>query len=278
MVDLKQATSASDIAQWVEFLKTADIPVLKHTAREVARLQADEEHASPREITLVVLNDPMMVFKVLSYAQQHKGKHQLQDLVQVEQALLMMGTTAFFNGVPTKPLVEDVLNNQLTGLTHLLKLIRRSHRAAHYAAEWAAHLMDLHAEEVRVAALLHDLAEMLMWCFAPEKMNTIFKMQQADKTLRTKDVQQEVFGFKLKDLQKKIVEEFQLPPLLSQLMDDDADTNRRVVNVKLAVNLARHSANGWDDAALPDDYKEVAALLRVDVSRAVRIIGVPNQP
>jgi len=262
------------INSWVAFLKTADIPVLKQTAREIARLKDNEEQVSPREITLVVLNDPMMVFKVLSYAQQHKSKHQLQDLVQVEQALLMMGTNAFFNNVLPQPLVEDALNNDLVGLTHLLKLIRRAHRAAHYAAEWAAHLMDLHAEEVRVAALLHDLSEMLMWCFATDKMNTIFKMQQQDSTLRSKDAQLQVLGFKLKDLQRVIVQEFQLPPLLSQLMQDDVANNQRVKNVKFAVNLARHSANGWQDAALPDDYKDVAELLRVDVARAMHIIGV----
>ena len=277
MVDLKQAAQASDIAQWVTFFKTAEIPVLKQTAREIARLKADEDNASPRAITLAVLNDPMMVFKVLSYAQQHRGKNQLQDLVQVEQALLMMGTTAFFNKIPPQPLVEDALNNQLTGLTHLLKLIRRAHRAAHYAAEWAAHLMDLHAEELRVAALLSDLSEMLMWSFAADKMNTIYKMQQADKTLRSQEVQEQVLGFKLKDLQKQIVTVFQLPPLLSQLMEDEVSGLQRVKNVKLAVNLARHSANGWNDAALPDDYKGVAELLRVDVARAMHIIGVPSQ-
>lgn len=276
MVEMRHGAELNTVEDWTAFLKTADIPVLKQTAREIARLKDNEEQVSPREITLVVLNDPMMVFKVLSYAQQHKSKHQLQDLVQVEQALLMMGTNAFFNNVLPQPLVEDVLNNDLVGLTHLLKLIRRAHRAAHYAAEWAAHLMDLHAEEVRVAALLHDLSEMLMWCFATDKMNTIFKMQQQDSTLRSKDAQLQVLGFKLKDLQRLIVQEFQLPPLLSQLMEDDIANNQRVKNVKFAVNLARHSVNGWQDAALPDDYKDVAELLRVDVARAMHIIGVPH--
>ncbi len=41
----------------------------------------------------------------------------------------------------------------------------------------------------------------------------------------------------------------------------------RVRNVQLAVNLARHSANGWDDAALPDDYKDIGELLRVRPSK-----------
>ncbi|HAF01771.1 MAG TPA: metal-dependent hydrolase, partial [Methylophilaceae bacterium] len=131
-------------------------------------------------------------------------------------------------------------------------------------------------EEIRLAALLYDLAEMLMWCFASEKMNTIHKMQQTDRTLRSRELQKQVLGFVGKDLQKEIVQAFHLPPLLSELMADDVSNHQRVKNVRIAVNLARHSANGWDDAALPDDYKEIAELLRVDVERAMQIVGAPK--
>ncbi|MGB7816818.1 MAG: HDOD domain-containing protein [Methylotenera sp.] len=270
-------TAAKDINAWVDFIRTAEIPVLKQTARGIARLQEDEDKLSARAITSAVLNDPMMVFRVLSYSQKHKGKQQLQDLLQVEQAILMMGTASFFRDIPPSFLVEDALKNNLSALAHLLRLIRRAHRAAYFAADWATHLADLHAEEVRIAALLHDLSEMLMWCFAPDKMNSIFAMQQADKTLRSHSVQQEVLGFKLHDLQKELVDLFQLPPLLSKLMQDGASGEQRVRNVTLAVNLARHSANGWGDAALPDDYRDIAELLRLDIDRTMRIIGVPSE-
>jgi HD-like signal output (HDOD) protein len=263
------------LADWVDFIKQVEIPVLKQTAREIARLQEDEDKLSARALTGVILNDPMMVFKVLCYSQTHKGRHQLQDLLQVEQAILMMGTTTFFNNLTPGLLVEDTLKDNLTALTHLLRRIRRAHRAARFAGDWATHLADLHAEELCIAALLHDLSEMLMWCFAPEKMNTIFDMQKADKTLRSQAVQEKVLGFKLHDMQNELVEVFKLPPLLKQLMHDESANEHRVKNVLLAVNLARHSANGWDDAALPDDYTDIAEFLRVDVERAKLIIGVP---
>jgi HD-like signal output (HDOD) protein len=267
--------ASKDIHTWINFIRNAEIPVLKHTSREIARLKVDEDNLSARAISTAVLNDPMMVFKVLSFSQNHRGKKQLQDLVQADQAILMMGTTSFFANLTPKVLVEDILKTNLSALMHLLKLVRRAHQAAHFAADWATHLADLHAEEVRTAALLHDLSEMLMWCFAPDKMNTIYAIQHADKSLRSAAVQEEVLGFKLLDLQKELVEVFQLPPLLSKLMQDSASSEQRVRNVTLAVNLARHSANGWDDAALPDDYSDIAELLRMDVARVMRIVGTP---
>ena len=108
-------------------------------------------------------------------------------------------------------------------------------------------------------------------------MNTIHNRQHADKALRSQVAQQEVLGFKLHDLQKELVEVFQLPPLLSKLMQDEAVNEQRVRNVALAVNLARHSANGWDDAALPDDYHDIAEFLRMDIDRTKRMIGVPAE-
>jgi len=276
MVTLTEARANRTVKDWVAFLRQADTPVLRQTARELAQLREREEETGARDITRVVINDPLMVFKVLTYANNHRSRHQLQDLVQVEQAMMMMGTSTFFEQIPTERHVEDVLNQHVPALIDLLKLMVRAHRAGYFAAEFAAHLMDLHAEEVRVAASLYDFAEMLMWCFYPEAMDEISQRQSADKTLRSRVVQQEVLGFRLLDLQAELVRAFNLPALLNDLMDEQRAHLPRVRNVQLAVNLARHSADGWDNAALPDDYKDIAQLLHVDVDRVRHIVGVPK--
>jgi hypothetical protein len=267
----------SDVTSWIDYLSKTDIPVLKHTARELERLKEDDFKLSPRAIANVIINDPLMIFRLLSYTQKHKSKHQQHDVIQIEQAIMLMGTDAFFKNLPTNCIVEDLLKTNLPALTHLLRLMKRGHRAGHYAMDWAVLHKDIHMEEVRIAALLHDLAEMLMWCFVPDQMNTILNMQHADKTLRSKAAQEQILGFRLNDLQKELVNIYQLPPLLSKLMEEENADETRVKNVTLAVNLARHSANGWDDAALPDDYHEIAEFLRVDVERAKFLIGVPKE-
>jgi HD-like signal output (HDOD) protein len=162
----------------------------------------------------------------------------------------------------------------MEALVQLLRVLHRAHRASAYAYDWAVRLSDLHYEDVRIAALLHDLAEILMWNFAPQKMMQIRAMQQQDKTLRSRAVQEEVFGFTLGDLQKALVKQWELPELLLTLMDDENAQKPRVRNVQLAVNLARHSANGWDDAALPDDYKDIGELLRMPAEQVMVMLGV----
>jgi len=261
------------LAGWVAFLSQADIPVLRQTARELDALRQDTNKLSARNVADVIAADPMLTVKLLRYLQQHKRRSQTSEVVQVEQALLMLGVEAFYDKVPATPHVQETLRGQTNALVELLRVLHRAHRASEYARDWAIRLNDMHYEEVRIAALLHDLAEMLLWCYAPQDMLKIHALQQQDKTLRSRAVQEQVLGFNLPDLQKMLVREWNLPQLLLELMDDGNTTRPRVHCITLAVNLARHSANGWNDAALPDDYQEIGDLLRIPASEAMALVA-----
>lgn len=264
------------LKQWVEKLTSADIPVLKQTARDLATLHEDESKLSARSVENAIAADPMMTVKLLRYLQQHKRRSQTNEVVQVEQALIMLGVEVFYTKVPATPLVQDALAGQTEALIQLLHVIHRGHRASNYARDWAIRLNNMHFEEVRIAALLHDLAEILMWCFAPQDMLKIRAIQKSDKALRSRAVQEQVLGFALSDLQQELIKEWSLPQLLLTLMDDGNARQTQVRNVVLAVNLARHSANGWNDAALPDDYKELGELLRIPPTDAMALV-VPEE-
>jgi len=262
---------------WVAFLSQAEIPVLKQTARDLDTLHEDAENISARGVAEVITRDPMMTVKLLRYLQSHKHKTQEHELVQVEQALLMLGVEAFFTKLPPKPVVEEILRGNTVALISLLNVVRRAQRASQYARDWAVNMRDMHYEEVHIAALLHDLAELLMWCFAPDDMLKINAMQLQDKALRSRVAQEQVLGFHLADLQLALAQKWSLPKLLLSLMDDECAKQTRVRNVVLAVNLSRHSAKGWEDAALPDDYKEVGELLKMKPEEVMVMVGVAEK-
>jgi HD-like signal output (HDOD) protein len=257
---------------WVARLSKSELPVLKHTARELAALREDDSKLSAQSIASIIKRDPLMTVKLLRYMQLHKHRAQTTDLVQVEQALLMMGMENFFNNIAPNLLFEDIFRSHIAALPPVLRVIHRSHRASEYAYDWALMLHDMHFEEVRITALLHDIAEILMWCFAPEDMLKIRDLQHHDRHLRSRAVQEEVLGFSLIELQKALNIEWALPALLLTSLDDSCAKHPRVRNVAVAINLARHSANGWDDAALPDDYKDIGALLHIPTEQAMLMV------
>lgn len=267
-------SEARGLEYWVAILTRADLPVLKQTARDLEELRIDDEKLTAISVANIIARDPIMTVKLLRYLQQHKHKIQTTEVIQVEQALLMLGIEPVFAKVPPAPLIEDALKHKTPALLHLLRTIHRSHLASEYAKDWAVRLHDLHYEEVRVAALLHDIAEILMWCFAPDEMLEVEELRLQEPNVRTRVIQARVFGFTMFELQRVIAELWELPQLLLTLMNDSCAHLPRVRNVVLATNLVRHSSRGWDDPALPDDYKDIADLLRMPVDAVVDMIAV----
>lgn len=255
-------TQLSGIDSWTALLSDKDPPVLRRTALAIASARERIERINVREIAGIVLQDPMMTARVLHFSAAHRGRRQLQDLSTVEHAVMMLGVEPFFHHFAQFDVVEDHLKPQ--ALLGLLQVIRRAQRAAHYALDWATWRCDLNCEEVAIAALLHDLAEMLVWCHAPDQALKIQALQKADPMMRSADAQSVVLGFPLHDLQVLLCRTWELPALLLTLMNDDASERPRVKNVKLAVSLARHTAHGWDDPALPDDFQAIATLMNID--------------
>jgi len=266
------------LAGWLAYLRQSDIPVLKSSARELERLRADESLLNPRSIANVVTDDPLMTLKLLRFMQTHKHRNQTHELVDVKQTLLMLGLDTFFREVPATPIVEDMLHSHLDALVQLLQTVRRAQLSAYYAYDWALRLHDLHAEEVHVSTLLSHVTEMLMWCFSPVQMLDIRRLQQADSSLRSADVQKRILGFTGVELQRQLAIDWHLPELLKNLLDPALAKTSRVRNVTLAVNLARHSAQGWDNAALPDDYREIGDLLRMEPERVMALVQTIPTP
>ena len=264
------------IQDWVNFFGHVEIPVLRQTSRDLAAIQCKEDILSARNVAHIIKADPLMTIKLLCYLQGHKHRSQKHEVVEVEQALMMLGLNTLFTKIPVQPVVDELLASHREALVCLLRAVHRSHRAAEYAMDWAVQLRDLHFEEVRIVALLHDIAELLLWCFAPTEMLKIHAMQQQDKSLRSSAAQQQILGFEIIELQMALVLKWDLPELLLTLLQGNDALLPRVRNVALAVDLARHSANGWEDAALPDDYQGIATLLHIQPDRVTKLLGLKS--
>lgn len=142
------------LTEWVHFLGEVEIPVLRKTASDLAALRKMELGPSARNAALIIRRDPLMTVKLLRHLQQHKHKRQQQEIIQVEQALIMLGVENTLDQVTVEPLVEYLLHNRPAALLRLLQRIHRAHIASSYAFEWAVRLHNTHFEEIRTAALL----------------------------------------------------------------------------------------------------------------------------
>ena len=267
----------ASLDDYVAAFSGAPLPVLRRTVRELAALESDHDSISARQITTVVLGDPLMTLRLLIHLEQHRSGKQNHDITTIDRAIMMMGVTPFFRAFADMPMIESTLADRGAALVGVLRVIARARRAAHYAREWAVVRHDLNVEEITVGALLYDTADMLCWIFAPALTQQVYDRQHADRNLRSSVAQRNAFNFTANEIQLALSRAWHLPDLLVTLMDQTDASSPRVRTVVLANALARHTAHGWDNPAIPDDLAAIAKLLRLNRTQLIRQLAIPAE-
>lgn len=250
-----------DVAGWVRRFAGLDFPVLHETAAALEELRAQQDVVDARTISELLSTDPLMTLKVLSHASGLRRERRDSDPETVLEALVLTGVVPFFRHFGAQRSVDEVALVDPRIAEGFAAVLRRSRRAARFALAFAVHRMDNDAEMVHEAALLHEFAELLLWLDAPDLALEIAYLRRQDPTLRSAAVQRQVLNAELVDVQHALMLHWRLPPLLVDLADDRHAQSARARCVMLAIRLARHSAAGWDNPALPDDIREIADLL-----------------
>ncbi len=70
----------------------------------------------------------------------------------------------------------------------------------------------------------------------------------------------------------QFVKAWTLPDLLIRITDDRHAEHPSVQSVVLAIRLARHTAESWDNPAIPDDIAELATLLNLSLAATMRFV------
>ena len=261
-----------DLAAWVQHFRNCEIPVLADTSDALEAMRANEDDVDANLIGEMVADDPLMTLKVLAYAAMHRPARLVTDVETVTAAVVLMGISPFFGAFGVQPIIEDRLASEPEAQQGLNDVMRRAHRAAHFALAFAVHRMDHDAAVIYEAALLHDFAEMLLWCHAPALALQLRAAQKADSTLRSHVAQANLLNVNLADLQQALMKAWALPELLIRITDDRHAEHPSVQNVVLAIRLARHTADDWDNAAIPDDIVELSELLNLSLAATLKFV------
>lgn len=253
------------IGAWTQYFLNAEVPVLAATAVALEELRAKEDDVDANMLTAVIQVDPLMTLKLLSRIASMRRPGNSTETESITTALVLMGIGPFFRHFGPQLTVEDWLADQPQARQGLHELLIRAERGGQFALGFAVHRADTDATIIHQAAFLHDFAEMLLWIHAPTLMVKIRDAQAADSTLRSSTIQRDVLGVEISDLRQSLMKLWRLPELLVSISDERHAERANVQCVVLAVRLARHTANGWDNAALPDDYEDIARLLNASV-------------
>jgi HD-like signal output (HDOD) protein len=262
-----------DVAGWAALFSASSLPVLPATAQGLEELREMEDAVDAHMLAEAIGNDPLMTLKLLAHVGQLRQGRDGGDVETVTEALVMLGIPPFFRAFGPQEIPAQRLAGHPRALQGFEDTLRRSHRAARFAIGFAVHRMDHDASLIHEAALLHGFAELLLWLHAPALAQRVRERQEADRTLRSALAQKALLNIELADLQHALMTAWRLPSMLIRIADDHAQSQTpQVRNVMLAIRVARHSAHGWDDAALPDDIADISELLQLSPDATVRLL------
>ena len=242
-------------AQWAAYFEHQALPVLPRSKQLLAELEASAgELLSPKNLSDIVLQDPMLCLLLLREAERRKSSRLGRETTTALAAILQLGVRQFSRLLLSSPEIDE-------GNAGLIKVEMRASLASHIARAWSTGRMDINPDEVAVAALLGGTGDLLLWAYAPEIPARAEAELHSGRARRSAQAQQQACGFTFKELTLLCAERWHLPALLIQLLRG-ADTLRARLT-RTCSNTARHLLDDSETAtqALACDLVEAAELV-----------------
>ncbi|MES2771799.1 MAG: HDOD domain-containing protein [Pseudomonadota bacterium] len=220
------------VDQWAAYFARQELPVMsrsKQLLQEMEELEGDL--LSPKELATLVIADPLLCLRLLRQAERGKSTRLGNETTTALAAILQLGINGFRRLLLSSPEVDE----QNTGL---LAVEARARIAGQVSLHWATGRMDMHPEELAVAALIADTGELLMWVYAPQIAQAAQAAVHSGQAQRSSQAQRQVCGFTFKELTLRCAELWAMPSLVLQLLHG-ADSARAQL-ARVGSNAARH--------------------------------------
>lgn len=245
------------VTQWAAYFEHQALPVMNRSKRLMTQLEAAEgESLSPKDLSDIVLQDPLLCLALLREAERRKSHRLDHETTTALAAILQVGVDGFRTLLLSSPEIE-------VGNAGLLKVEARARVASQIAQIWASGRGDLNPEEVAVAALLAGTGDLLLWVYAREIPQKADDELHAGRAQRSAQAQTQSCGFTFKQLTLQCAERWQLPALVIQLLRGSESVRAQLT--RTCSNAARH---------VLDDSETSTQALAHDLADAVRLI--PN--
>lgn len=229
------------VGQWAAYFENQALPVMRRSKLLLAELEAAEgEMLAPKDLSDIVLQDPLLCLCLLREAERRKSHRLDHETTTALAAILQVGVDEFRKLLLSSPEIADDSSG-------LLNVEARARIASQIAQVWATGRMDVHPDEVALAALLGGVGDLLLWVYADEiplKADYLLRTAHAQ---RSAQAQMQACGFTFKQLTLQCAERWKLPALVIQLLR--GSESMRAQLTRCCANTARHVLDDSETSA-----------------------------
>ncbi len=271
----------NDLDHWASRLGELNLPAMALTMQRVPQL-LDSPNTTNADYQRIISRDPGFTLAIFKSFSQHKFAPK-EPPSNLAHAIAMLGLGPLEDSSKTLSILKETVNGRARH--ELYDCYSRAAHAAWYAYSLARYCNDNNPEEMAIAALLHELAEMMLWAHAKDKMQSITLLQERGKLREQAAL--DTLGFTLDELTAALAKQWRLPTLARETLELSGAFQTRSLGVMICTNLAQESAKSWEsDETLElieiaaeyqkrDYNKTVAAIHSVTAKAARDLSGLP---
>lgn len=254
----------ANLAGWMRELPVEDLPVLARTGYELEDWREFEEQVDLQMLDDLVSADPLMTAKLFGFVAKRRGKDVPSEAENVREAVLLIGTSAFFRAFGANNAAEVLLADQGPALEEFQEVLERARRAARLSAAFASQRDDPDAGLLGSAAMLHHLPELIVWLKAPALAAELLRQRRAAPEGPHEEMERLVLNVSFDELRLELMKSWRLPARLARLATSHTNLDeQQVKNVRLALKASRHAGEDWEHPALGDLVREIGDFLQL---------------
>ncbi|WP_018152054.1 HDOD domain-containing protein [Leeia oryzae] len=208
----------------------------------------------------IIRHDPFLTAQLLGYVNSAPRGNFASDVTTIEHALMLVGIEPFFERFGRRMPVERLLEKEPVRLSLMQQRLAICEYAGMVAEELANIRHDSKAEEIGIAALLHDLAEPLLLLTHPQLMTDLKEFALSNRMWFDPVQQQARFGVTYGAMRILLAKQCGLPSLFTDLMTQEESEHPRVLTVQFAVKWAHWLWHGWWSEELHQALHALAAV------------------
>lgn len=233
---------SSKLNNWLERLLSRPLPLLDTTRVELNDL-ISRSQLSMNQYAQPILHDPGFCVQVLKKTNAQRLQAGRQPLTTISNAMSHLGQGQLNEQISQAQSMTDLAMDAIHQQGYLRYVAQACH-AAYQARDWAQARHTIEPEEMQLASLLQNIAELGLWCLGDNTMPEI-EHRAYGKKQDFEKAAFEVLGCSLRDLSAALAEVWHLPELVVQGMKTSARDFTLASGATLASRLARLSSRNW---------------------------------
>ncbi|VAW97582.1 hypothetical protein MNBD_GAMMA22-2297 [hydrothermal vent metagenome] len=261
------------LEDWVVRISSLEIPIFKGTLNSVAGLTM-EYSTSANELARVILQDATLTARILRISNSYFYNPRGTKISTISSAVMFIG----FNNVRDIAMSLAVIDALIKkhSRNYIIALMARSFHAAVQARDMAEKFGDPSSEEVFIASLLFHFGEMAFWCIQSKQSDLLIQSMNEEGYSADK-VQQQILGFKFKDLTAEISKNWHLGELLVSALKNKNinDAAVRTRHILLSQRLSDNALKGWESKETQAILNEISKHLDISV-KATKADAIEN--